>query len=543
MDNDRERNPEKYKKDGSVTRKRNKQRQQKKGTSVEREQPRKDSKDPRVNLDNVRDSKLRQWKRDARKGDANDIAWYSANPELLRAAAQMGFSNYTGEQIQGTGLGVPGVMAMYWCPDIPEYAANIAANDQYSFVVHANSRNTRYNSPDLMILELAGMQVFSAIAAGMRAYGIMKKYPGLNAYRPDVLVRAMGFDANDLRSNLSQMWFDLNNLISQSKQIWIPNTVPLNNRWFWLNSNVYMDGNSAKDQYYLFVQGRFFQYSETSSSTGGQLVTVPGWDPQTSTVTWDAFVTMVQTMINALIDSEDRGIIFGDILKAYGEEKIFALNPITADFSVEPEYNAEVLTQIENCTITGSPQNLMLGVTQTNERGVYPLYGFGAAPTNAPLYGKSFSILNFHQADYPTADQIVIATRLTSLGYASDTGGTPESPTYNTHPAVRGTEVVYGCALFGYEYGVNGRTLSQVNSQFTTSTGLSVSTVFNWAAFDWAPWLYQIPATRPFDPSQTEVGFEPTMMFGDYSNWAVITMKDLQKLHTMASLSLFGVNG
>lgn len=507
-------------------------------------QPRKDSPSKRVNFDNERESKFRRYEQDAKTAGCNDISWYSRDPELLKAASNMGFSTYTGEQIEQTGFSVPGVMAIYFDCIIPEYPANKASNMDYSFVVHANSRTTRYDAPDLFILKLAGIQVFMAIAHAVRAYGVMKRYPGLNKFKPQALINAMGFNFADLQANLANMWFDINDMINQSRQIWIPADMPLMKRWFWLVSELYMDGESAKDQTYLFVPRRFLQFSETGEPNGSSLNVYSAWNPSGTNpplFKWEDYKVMVQTLLDSLLNSQDRGIIFGDILKAYGEDKIFAMNSISADYTVEAVYNTEVLTQIENLDYV-DPTNSMLQVAQASGRGVYPVFGAGTKPTNAPAYGKLWKILNFHQNQAPTPEQIMIATRLSSLGYRNEQSKTEGK--IITSPAVYCTEIVTGTVIFQYQY-QSSETLLRIDLvpsiAGTATTNTSALAVMRLLAFDWAPWRYYVNSGTFDDAVVTNLGSEPALAIGDYANWAIVNMKDLSKLHNAAALSLFNV--
>lgn len=81
-------------------------------SSVKREQPRKDSKAKRVNLDNARESRVeRDIRRDSQKVTANDIQWYSRNPELLKSSASLPFAKVLGAQVAGDqSIPVPGIM-------------------------------------------------------------------------------------------------------------------------------------------------------------------------------------------------------------------------------------------------------------------------------------------------------------------------------------------------------------------------------------------------------------------------------------------------
>lgn len=447
----------------------------------------KDNKSDRVNFDNTRKGKFdkdveemeeRSYPKGAKRnpGKCNDISWYANNPELLRSAASIPFSWTTGTPLpyDSTGMGVPGVMELDWTPYLgtSEDAVSTAANEILSNVVHANSRNLGYDANDIMILILAGASVFSAFALGVRAYGVMRRYDQRDAYTPNGLLLAMGFDPDDLRKNAAQMWFDLNNLSAQLQQIWIPNTMPLIQRWFWLNSQIFKDADSVKAQYYVFTPSVFYQYDETTVPTGGSLQPIMWQQRQGSTggvetnvqYKWSEYVSKIQGMIDALINSQDRGVIFGDILKAYGADSLYSVSPISVDYTIEPVYDQEVMSQIENSTTfsnilnvptlrfmdigpivqkagkNGLVHRFMKASLAVNPDKIVASYNTGA-PYNLPL--------NFHQKEVPTPEQVMIATRLRSQGMRVLEYHQEDSAWYASYgPAMAGTEVITSTRVY-----------------------------------------------------------------------------------------------
>lgn len=558
-----------------------------------REQPRKDSSDKRVNLDNER---IQKYEEDSkRKPDANDVSWYSKNPELMRSAAQIPFASVLGAPIvwpNSTTVWneqtVTGVMGINWAPSVGTpgigknlypYALNQAGKNIYSFLVHANSRDYKYEYQDLTILILAGMQPFLLLASMRRAYGVMKYYQERNWYMPSGLVRAMGFDAEDLRKNLGRMWFQLNDMVLQTRQIWIPNVMPILERWFWLNSLVYTDSETSNfAQCYVFNQHNYFMYDETTVNTGGALVPLKiqrggsgdktEFLPGSHVYAWDDWVRAFDACMSALLNSEDRGIIFGDILNAYGPSSIYSLGEIPADYVVAPTYNSEVLTQIENSTSCGMYTTSIFqttdglvpqwsNVVDNGEWNVSDDAKYQAYIVTTP--GRS--IVNFHFAEQPTPEQITVATRLTALGCyvnytpAITTGNDIRLDEPRPVPITCGSEtVVYVSLVDIISNTVDQRREVQrsylhpvYDSKLTGDVNVpNVPLWEKWASFDWAPALYDMnvnTAIRPttskwiYNQSSTEVRRAAL----DFDNYAQIDSNTLDKIHTMCLYSLFGV--
>lgn len=537
----------------------NNQNKPKRGTR--REQPRKDSKSKRINLDNERVSKFEEDEGFKKTNKCNDVKWYANNPELLRSAASLPFSQTTGQLLpfmpKSWATSVPGVMGLYFVPQLGGGeldAINTAKDELYSYVVHANSRNTSYNASDLMLTVVAGAQIFAALGSAIRAYGIMRTFDQRNKYLPKGLIAALGFDYEDLKSNLSHMWFDINELIARSSQIWIPNTMPILDRWFWLNSNVYMDSASVKGQYYVFVQDGFLGFNETTYDTGtalewmksdGTLTSTPSQRYSNKSLanhTWADFMKMINGMFSLLLDSEDRGIMMGDIMKAYGAERLYALSPITSDYRIVPVYDQEVLTQIENTV----PNALMYSdIQQTADGKIVKNANFTSINVPANVLPK-LAVLNFHTTEVPTPEMIMVATRLMNLGIIGY-----KSPITNTNVfrvAAIGSESVVEIHYISYDYSKNPALIdTQYRCRLTSTDATSADTVFRTCfaelAFDWSPWLYLVDnSTLPsaiVDGQDYSNNIEAAV--GDYDNYTVIDSDSLIKMHNTAMYSLFGV--
>lgn len=515
-------------------------------------QGRKDSGDPRVNYDNARRNKverdLERMECETRKTDkSNDVAWYANNPELLRAAASLPFSTYAGQPFPyAQSTSVPGVCALTWSPVVDagyDAPINQAANSIYSFTVHANSRNQSYDAVDEMLLILAGSQVFAGLALGVRAYGLMRNYSQLDKYTPAALLQASGFDADDLQKNYSKMWFDLNELIARSQQIWIPNTMPVTQRWFWMNSNVYRDAAGAKAQYYIFTPDLFYKYDESGSSAGGQLVPVQ-WFNATTPNTWNQYMELMRGMISALIDSQDRGIIFGDILKAYGADKLYAMASMPVDYTTTPVYDTEVLTQIENATIYGfnKPSNIVQNPDSNILEQQWTTYAIptNVAPWNAAIgkYGLGRTVLNMHTPEFPTPAQIMVATRLKTQGLR-----VLSKPTANTMiivPDAVGTEVVTSARIYYYNYNQSPASLANVQLTYSSLTGILGTMV---SACDWCPWFYFVPdeTTLPSFEVGNVIERPWNATLGDFDQFTYVNTVDLKEMHRTAVYSEFGV--
>ncbi|BAW32387.1 capsid protein [Picobirnavirus 504] len=553
-------------------------------------QGRKDNKSRRVNYDNMREDRVKKIiEEDSKTNSANDVSWYSRNPELLKSVASYPFANILGTPISNyDGSAIPGIVTFAYEPCFggpSNPALTQCFNSMYSFVVHANSRNQSYDAPDLGILTMAGMQVFSIIGSVLRAYGVVKYYNERNRYLPDALLTAMGFKPADFRQNLSHIWFDINNFINQTKQIWVPDDLPVMDRWYWLNTNVFSDAEGDQAQMYVFVQNTYYIYSDIAVKTGSSLGPVASdgrlapssingsFSPANTQYTWAVWKGVIQSMIDALIGSQDRGIIYGDILKAYTADRIRALQPIDSSFTLGPVYNAEALMQIENVATVDMSCS---GFFQTSDGDMYTnwiVYPSGdntktstSSEDNSAIISTNDNVLlNFHIPTQPTPEMIMIATRMTACQILRDTlytisnwqaagGATPsKTPTY--YPFAVGSEIVNRIRLYQYVSALDGdpgiqiynipqyiQTNTSITSDGNNTLPGYLAQVLLLEAFDWHPFIYKVDHFHVSKDKTPIQGIQHIRYaYGDIDNYAVIDSLSLAAMHQVAIYSELGV--
>lgn len=503
-------------------------------------QGRKDSKSKRINLDNERESTfIRDESKRINEPENSFAGWYDHNKELIQSAADIGFSVTTGTVTPMAGIQyvVPGVMALKWHASLGDaQAINQIKDSLYSYVVHANSRNTSYTAEDMFLFVFAGKEVFHAIADLIRAYGIMRKYDGANYYTPNALLTAMGYKASDLRANYNHMLFDINDLIAQSHQLWIPNTMPIIEREFWMNSHIYLDADNVKGQMYLYSPQWFYELSNTDVETGTALKPYrTAWDISGGR-TWAQAVAVVQHLIDQLISAEYRGVIFGDLLKAFGWEKIYSLNAIDLNYEVEITYSQEVLHQMTNASLAADA-NVMDIVQGVNGGIAYDLASNQGLQANNTFYVgytlPSLQALNLHVKGQPSVELITVATRMmadTPTVYSSQSK-------YGIHVQNTGTEIATVAVIVTYD--TNGLPVAtNLNSYMATEAAFPI--LARWSTFDWAPTVYYRTlntATIAVGPASVNADY----IFQDLDNYLPLPGSVLRRLHRACVMSLWGV--
>lgn len=483
----------------------------------------------------------------------NDVSWYARNPQILKDAASLSFNNPVGGRTYGLWnkptdradvydsfyLGsIPGIMQFGFVPgpglskDLTS-AVNLAARDLYAFDRKANSGATNYNSPDLMIMLMAMDSIYMMYNLGKRAYGVMWNYEQRSRYMPEALCNACGFSFDDLQSNLATLRYWLNMFAGRINTIFTPATLPIVVRHSWMVSNVWKDSDTYKAQLYVFKPDVYYTLEEMK--TPGMHLEAHGL----GALTVASYIQIMDQMISKVIESEDIGTISGDLIKAYGEAAKFRITPLEENYVVQPVYNEEVLNQIHNLTTTGNVDPTTANVTYDPN-------------TNCLLWNPHVSdmywlrnrrtVLNFPWDNVEPAN-VMVSSRLTS---SLDASNQQTDGLFTL--SYCGTEFVTVWRIFQYGQNPGVGTTYQLHSvqggQFINLNSLSsVGEYTLWipglmaTQFDWHPLLY-VFAPRVDESTSTQ---EYTNILGDFNNYTFIDDVVLDKLHTAAVLSEFGV--
>lgn len=432
-------------------------------------QPKKDSDTPRINADNARIDKVEDTiEADSKKENANKIEDFSGNPELMRAVSSLPQFTILGTPVSSnSNFRVPGIMTMYWVPNFGNERVPISWNQAwkqaFAYMVHANSRNYSKDFTDYGIATHAAIEVFAAIEDARRVYGVAKAYTEQNFYLVENLINAMGFNPESIRTNLSRMWGDINDLIVKTKDLWVPNVFPILSRYLDYNTYVYTDAPGQRSQTYVYVRRFYYQFSATGNDQGGCLIKarvpvydvtglqdvehVTGWKVfdrypvnrtsgtiyrQPITYTWQEFKAMIESMINAIVNQQDLGNMYGNMMNAYGPDKCFALQAMDPSYTVLPTMNAEIMAQIENLNVCDAvPEGFgqIQGSTSVGSATGPSMIQFYSRSTLAGNENKVFvptvaggevSVLNFHTTEQPSNAFIVEATRMKTASLIVD---------------------------------------------------------------------------------------------------------------------------
>lgn len=502
-------------------------------------------------------SKKGKFAQDEAEHKYNDVSWYTKNEQMLRDAASLSFNNPVGVKLPrlmsevdasgyywAAGHVVPGLCSLRILPGVgmttnASSPLNLAANNIYAFVRYQNSGAKNYDQADLMLYLLAMNNLYAYWNWMKRIYGYVNSYSQYNRYMPEVFARADRVDFKDVLDHLAEFRLYLNNAAAKLTSFCVPAVMSIFIRQSWMFSNIYKDSENMKAQLYMFNPVGFYKLSETGSKFGGSLILqqfVPqGSDPKLLKL--DEIQNYFDLAINAMSYSEDIGVMSGDVLKAYGQEKLFKLSSVDPDYMVVPVYNEEVLNQIHNSTILPLDcSDAGINITQNPDTG-FLVWN----PTKCSFPEKVHRdrvLLNMPWDDVTPAN-VMVGTRLTCAYMMNPSG------TIAVHAI--GTECVVERSYYTLDYASSGGTYTWGRHNMLTDNMLIAQNAqFNSfmpkmrllaliSQFDWHP-IIPLCATNDSGEMLQFGG-----LYGDMSNYTVISSNDLQRIHETAVMSEFNI--
>lgn len=312
-------------------------------------------------------------------------------------------------------------------------------------VLKSNSRsNVPYEASDLGYNLLATASIMASICDALRAYYISQWYSATNSVVPVGLLKALGWDPDNVIRNRADFRKTLQLIIRRFNSACVaPSELTLYKRWIYLSSNVFKD--SDIEPYQLFAY--HFDWLWQLSNDGSKLEVV--YTEHTDTVaTW---YKRVSGMIQRISENPDFIAMYADLRSAFHDD-IYQLDPvINEDYNFEPSFDKMAREQWHNIRtlpivastiskVTHQPDYMSVvsgEVNQTNEGFLFQ--GATTGPKKltyqVPLpHNSSVTIDNFKTAlsrfyaydtgaqcfdlyaDKIDGDQILDATRFTPMG-------------------------------------------------------------------------------------------------------------------------------
>lgn len=432
----------------------------------------------------------------------NDVSWYLANPELAKAVGSFSMNDplgtvyhddtrvmvTTGTQKLYIGnaedykKAVPGIAAVHFVPTLPkgkkvgEKFINQLAMKLYVFVRHQNSGHANYEFADLFQALYSILSVNGIYGTLTRLYGTMLQYSVMNKYKAETLVKAQGFDYASFATHIPDLYSLIERLRSAFDTFPIPKKLPVADRQLWMTANVFKDTEDEKSPLWLFVQDYYYPVPNID---GEQILSQTPWNgsmgsADDGTADFEDVENFVDDIISSFSEHEDYGIIFGDILKAYGRENCAVLAKIPEDYTVSEVLDPNANLQLKNASVLDyNPTNGLAKLYQDSDthrlKFEFRVQWSDGPSVNSMVVPGDHTMLAFPKKDITPGDMLV-ATRLCSRW-------TTSIPTGRTYAdlAECGTEMLTMINIFNFYSAQNTDGLEVDIQQYQGASLIAIS--------------------------------------------------------------------
>lgn len=389
---------------------------------------------------------------------SNDDSWHVPNQYLADSVGRISMHLADGRPILGnyintttlpsdkveitnkTSVRIPGVMVfdVFNCignTNTPNDAFNVGAQLMFNYMQRLTGRAPSYEQAQVGMYTLALVNAYGFYSWMTRLYGTMNSRSLESRYLPQALVAAQRGNFADLQNKMASFRTFINQYALDLGSLPLPNNVSYNQWYLHQFQTIYKDSDTEKAQLYLFNPVGFYQWVEGDEAhpiTYLNFVKLPY--SSDGTMTLSAMIEYAQSLIAPLLSSGDIRLIGSDILNTFGND-LFSVNPIAETYTVEPEYNEEIASVIENSKLYGiNPNNIKALIeenTSINGGYIEATYGFelfdqaawnslnGSTPFRTDpmesLTPNAF-LFNKHSAGAPEPGRLLTLTRYAGVG-------------------------------------------------------------------------------------------------------------------------------
>lgn len=344
-----------------------------------------------------------------------DWQWYAKNNKIAADMASFPFLNVVGDVIGNSSDVVSGIMIIKHrhcittsgAANSGNYATR-AAHAFYNYVVQGYTGGVDFEASDLMMVALAANSLYALMIEGKRAYSALNYYLQFNRYYASVIVKALGFNFDDMVGHKADFRARYNILVDQvNKLCAVPKGFFIGDRWEYLAGSVFTDTDSAEySTSFAYVCEAALKFNPTIANTGSCLEWVHtnsnGYYVSTGR-TIDAYFAVLDELVNALQDTDVRSI-FGAIRRVYSSSDLKTLTELESDIAYPLVRNDVASATIHNMSwIAGASGPSAYG----NAIGYLPsnLAIDGVAIPTVPIYqDASDNIIGDVYVKYDTGD-------------------------------------------------------------------------------------------------------------------------------------------
>ena len=236
------------------------------------------------------------------------------------------------------------------CADVQDPANRTFAMIMADLYAKTSGASLGFNSAQLAMQLTSITSILNAIGEAQRALSCTEFWKTTNANYPRGLVRALGFNWEDLTQNKANYVTRLNSIIHMFNNMQVPAFIDIYNRQYTLASNLYVDEDDDFGQVYAFRQKGIYNYVFASANK----VQYCEFTPYAySEVNFDTFLDLIQNALFKWVNSDDFYKVNGALLRAYKDAPTITVPDSEISTVIAPSKPDHILMQIMNCDILG----------------------------------------------------------------------------------------------------------------------------------------------------------------------------------------------
>lgn len=330
---------------------------------------------------------------------ANDPAWRVQNPALSETVGNILFSDPTGlfhennvyplditatTALSTTKWAIAGLMVFnalpLWGEATSATAPTNIAGQKIQWLANVKWYNSvGYAPSDIMAMIMAVDSIHIFIIQAIRAYACCSKYSVQNKYLGRTLVRALGWDYDDIIQNLARFRYVVNEAITKVNQLHIPKVFYCVDSHIAMYSRIYTESPtlSEKSQLYAFRSNSTWVWNDADGT-----LTAKPWQWWTSSTSKHVYCTVsdfentISAMLDPILTSEFIAKMDSDLLRVFSYDECFQLSPIGETLDIQFTYDPLVLCQIFNAEFV----NAALSDYSNNTKTAFDITQAGTVP-------------------------------------------------------------------------------------------------------------------------------------------------------------------
>lgn len=293
---------------------------------------------------------------------------------------------------------------------------NYVSKALYAYVKNAVRRNLNYAPADLIRTLYAVIDAYCDLECVKRVYRLANTYKFLNRTLADVMIKACGFNPNNVMENLSEVLFRVNRVGKMLQTIHIPKGQTIYDRQMFLAGHIFKDVDSDKSRYFLFRKMISYriEFGQKVSSYNVSLRSIsPISDDFNALVyhtnEWNIldYLSAIEGRVRALLENSEILAALADMLTAFESNGFHTFQMLLENEEQEFVYDPVMVRQVRNATLTGLPMAAPDNSADAFDPKLFNVYDLGngilaqGAIVDGKLSSPKFQIYGtFMQAQY-----------------------------------------------------------------------------------------------------------------------------------------------